>query len=341
MILGELARRIEGELVGSEEVEIVGVGDLSDGRPGEVLFIEKPELLAQVEQGRAAAVIVPLAVKSSAKPVIRCTNPRLAFARVLALFAPSAAWGAGVHPSALVAENARLGDEVSIGPYSVIGEDAVLGDRVKVGAHSYVGRGARLSDDCTLHPRVVISDRVELGRRVIVHPGAVIGADGFGYARTEQGLHKIPQIGTVVIGDDVEVGANVTIDRATTRATIIGRGTKIDNLVQVGHNVIIGEDCVLAGQVGVSGSVRLGDRVMLAGQVGIADHVTIGSDAQVCAQAGVIGDVPAGQKVSGYPARSHREQMRAEAALHKLPDLLKQVRALQHRIEALEKGKTG
>ena len=336
MILRELARLIEGELVGPEEVEVVGAGDLSDGRPGEVLFIEKADLLEQVERGGAAAIIVPLGVRSSAKPIIRCSNPRLAFARALALFAPPSSWAPGIHPTALVAERVRLGAEVSIGAYSVIGEEAMLGDRVRIGAQSYVGRGARLGDDCTLHPRVVICDRVELGLRVIVHPGTVIGADGFGYARSEQGLRKIPQIGTVIIGDDVEIGANVTIDRATTRATIIGRGTKIDNLVHIAHNVTIGEDCVLTGQVGISGSVRLGDRVMLAGQVGIADHITVGSDAQVCAQAGVIGDVPAGLKVSGYPARSHREQLRAEAALRRLPELLKQVRALQRRIEELE-----
>jgi len=337
MTLGELASLIGGELAGPAELAITGVGDLADGRPGEIIFIGKPELLAQVEQGEAAALIVPLDVERSTKPMVRCANPRLAFALALAAFAPAPSWTCGRHPTALVAESARLGDEVSIGPFSVIEEEVVIGDQAVIGPQCFIGSGTRIGDRSLLHPQVVIHERVKLGRQVIIHSGTVIGADGFGYAPSEQGLHKIPQLGTVIIGDNVEIGANATVDRATTRATIIGRGSKIDNLVHIAHNVVIGEDCVIVGQVGISGSVRLGNRVMLAGQVGIADHVSLGDDAQVCAQAGVIGDVPSGVMVSGYPARPHREQMRAEAALRKLPELLKQVRALQHRIEELEK----
>jgi UDP-3-O-[3-hydroxymyristoyl] glucosamine N-acyltransferase len=330
--LSELAARIGGELVGGDGVDIAGVAGIDEAGDDEITYVAKPSLLARAEQGRAAAVIVPREVTVARKPIVRADNPRLAFAKALALFAPPTWAPKGVHPTALVGERFRTGEGVSIGPYCVVGDDVHLGDGVVLHAQAIVGDGCELGTATVVYPRVVLYPRVRLGERVTIHAGSVLGSDGFGYVPTDAGLHKMPQIGTVIVGDDVEIGANVTIDRATTDATMIGRGTKIDNLVHIAHNVIIGEDCIIVGQVGISGTVNIGDGVVLAGQAGVADHITVGAGARVCAQAGVVTDIPSGATVSGFPAMTHRERMRIEASARKLPRILRRIKAIERRL---------
>jgi len=327
--LRELADRIDGELLGGDGVEITGIAGIDQVAENEITFIGKPALLPRAEQSPAAAVIVPFEVTSAGKPIVRAENPRLAFAKALAVFAPSQPAPRGIHPTAIIGQRLRAGEGVSIGPYCVVGDDVTMGDRVVLHAQTIVGDGCELGADTVLYPQVVLYPRVRLGARVIIHSGSVLGGDGFGYVPTPTGLHKMPQIGTVIVEDDVEIGANVTIDRATTDATVIGRGTKIDNLVQIAHNVVIGENCIIVGQVGISGTVTIGDGVALAGQVGIVDHVTVGDGAQVCAQSGVMSDVPAGAKVFGSPAIAHRDRMRIEFSARQLPRLLRRIKLLE------------
>jgi len=334
--LGKLADYLQADLVGEKDLEITGVGGIEDVSPGQITFVEDPKWLPQAEKAPASAIIVPQEITSCSKPILRTPHPRLAFAQALALFFPPAKPEPGIHPTSIVGSDLQAGEGLSVGPYSVIGNGVILGKGVVIHPLVSIGDGVKIGDDTLIYPRVTICYRVEIGDRVIIHAGAVIGSDGFGYTPVENKHHKIPQVGTVVVGDDVEIGANTTIDRATTGATTIGRGTKIDNLVQIAHNVTIGEDCIIVAQVGISGSTRIGDRAVLAGQAGLIDHITIGEGAVIGAQAGVIGDIPPGIMASGYPARPHREQMKLEAALRKVPEMLKTVRNLEKRIQELE-----
>lgn len=337
--LGELAEHLQAELVGDKDLEITGAGGIEDVSPGGITFVEDPKWLPQAEKSPASAIIVPQEVTSCCKPILRTPHPRLAFALTLGLFFPPERPAPGIHPTAIVGGDLQAGEAVSVGPYSVIGDGVILGKRVVIHPLVSIGDGVKIGDDTLIYPRVAIYRQVEIGARVIIHAGAVIGSDGFGFTPAEGKHHKIPQVGTVVVGDDVEIGANTVIDRAATGATTIGRGTKIDNLAQIAHNVTIGEDCIVIAQVGISGSVRICDRAVLAGQAGLKDHITIGEGAVICAQAGVIGDIPPGVMVSGYPARPHREQMKLEATLPKVPEMLKTVRNLEKRIRDLEQGK--
>jgi len=334
--LSELAQRIGGEAAGHDGAEVAGAAGIEEVAGGQITFIDSAKRLARAEATPAAAIIVPLEVESSSKPIIRASNPRLAFARALEVFAPPAARRRGIHPTAVIGEGCRIADDAWVGPYAVIGDRARLGAGVEVGALTSLGDEVTLGEGTRLYPRVVIYDRVTVGARVIIHAGAVIGGEGFGFISEGGGLHKVPQIGTVIIEDQVEIGSNVTIDRATTGATVVGQGTKIDNLVQIGHNTRIGRDCIVVAQAGISGSCRIGDRAVLAGQAGVVDHIEIGADAGVCAQAGVTSDVPAATRVSGMPARPHREQMRLQAALQRLPGLLAEVRDLRRTIAELQ-----
>jgi UDP-3-O-[3-hydroxymyristoyl] glucosamine N-acyltransferase len=345
--LSWLAERLSGELVlpgtlnggAGGDIQIGGAAGLEHAGPGDITYISDPSKMDMAEESAASAVIVPLEVEESGKPIIRIENPRLAFAQMLGLFALPAGLPVGVHPMAIIGTGAVVGKDAAIGPYVIVGERANIAEGVVIHPQAYIGENVKIGEGSLLYPQVVIGRGTEIGAHCILYPGAVIGADGFGYVWDGERHRKVPQIGRVVIEDDVEIGANSTIDRATTHITRIGRGTKIDDQVHIAHNVTIGENCVIAGNVGISGSVRLGNRVILAGQVGIGDHISIGDDAIVLARAAVLSDLPAGSVSSGTPAYSHKENLRVEAAARKLPELLREMRQLRQRLSALEESK--
>jgi UDP-3-O-[3-hydroxymyristoyl] glucosamine N-acyltransferase len=263
-------------------------------------------------------------------------NPYLAFTRAVALLRPPSRPCPGVHPSAQVDPTARLGPEVHVGPLAVVGPRVRIGARSVIHPHVVLYEDAEIGEDCLLHSGVQVRERCRLGNRVVVQNGAVIGADGFGFARDGEGrYHKFPQVGIVIVDDDVEIGALTAIDRAALGETRVGRGTKLDNLVQIGHSVVIGEDTVLAGQVGVAGSSKIGSRVTLAGQVGVAGHLTIGDGVIATAQTGIPGSVDPGKVVSGYPAIENRSWLRSSAVFAKLPELQRRLRELERKVEAL------
>jgi len=333
--LSEIARVLGGEVLGDGALEIQGVGSLNEARAGEISFLDRCDMLPEAEQTEAAALIVPLQMERCPKPFIRIENPRLGFAKVLELFEPAPAISPGIHPTAIIAADAELGSDVTIGAYCVIGQGCNVGSGAILFPHCYLGRNCQVGDNTVLFPRVTLYDGVIVGRNCRIKSGAVIGSEGFGYVKDNGRHRRMPQLGTVVIGDSVDIGANTTIDRSTTGSTRIGSGTKIDNLVHIAHNVSIGENCCICGQVGISGSVTIGDRVVLAGQVGLKDHIEIGSDALIGAAAGVISSVPAGGFYSGYPARPHAEQMRIHAAERRLPQFLKEFKEIKSRIADL------
>ncbi|MBI4536879.1 MAG: UDP-3-O-(3-hydroxymyristoyl)glucosamine N-acyltransferase [candidate division NC10 bacterium] len=334
--LRELAERLECRLEGEGGLRIGGLRPPEEAGPGDLTFVADARHLGALAGSSAGAVLMGEALPPVNRPTLRAANPQLSFARALALLHPPAPVPSGIHPTAVVAPDAVVEASASVGPLCVVETGAHVGAHSVLMALVYVGTGVRIGTACRIYPQVTLREGVEVGDRVILHSGAVIGADGFGYARDEARHVKIPQIGRVVLEDDVEVGANTAIDRATLAETRIGRGTKIDNLVQIGHNVSVGEDTIIVSQAGISGSARIGARVTLAGQVGIVDHVTVGDGAIVGAQAGVPKDVPAGAVVLGAPAIPHLEFKRQLAALARLPELRRAVRVLEARLQALE-----
>jgi UDP-3-O-[3-hydroxymyristoyl] glucosamine N-acyltransferase len=331
----ELAQRLQGQVIGDGSVVLTGFAPTDRAQPGDLTFAENELYFARAEQSAASAVLVDGPLRSAKKVLIQVPNARVAFAKVLPLFFPEPAFAPGIHATAVIAPSAQVDPTVHLGPYCVIGENAKLGPRVVLEGSDHVGAGCVLGEETHLFPRVTVYPRTQLGSRVRVHSGVVIGADGFGYV-FDAGIHrKIPQIGWVVVQDDVEIGANVTIDRGALGPTVIGRGTKIDNLVQIGHNVTIGEHCLLVAQTGIAGSTRMGNYVTLAGQVGIAGHLKIGHRVTVAAQSGVMNDIPDGEKWLGAPARPSQQMKRQLIALERLPDLLKRVTELEARLQAL------
>lgn len=339
MTLGELAKQVGAELVGDPSLVLRGVAGIREAEPGDITLLAHPKYEAWLQSSRASAVIRKDRASAEGRPGLCGKDPYLIFAEVLRVWAPTAPAGpGGVHPQAIVAPGARLGANVSIGPFTVVEDDVEIGARALVESGVFLGRGCRLGEDVHLYPSVVVREFCELGARVIVHAGAVVGSDGFGYAFDGRSHRKVPQIGRVVVEDDVEIGANSTLDRATIGVTRIGRGTKIDNLVHIAHNVEIGPLSILCAQSGISGSTKLGQGVVLAGQSGLVGHIELGDGARVAAQSGVTKSVPAGETVSGYPARSHAKTQRNYAAQGKLPAALTKLRELERRIAALEQG---
>ena len=325
----------------ASRVEITGVASLDEATSNHISFVGSDAYLKDLATTRAAAVLVHRRVKlpPDVRPVVLVVDDAdAALATVLQRFAPPAQPSVrGIDPSARIDPGAALGENVSIGPFVFIGARARIGHRCAVYAGAYVGDDAVIGDDCVIWPAAVIRERVTLGNRVIVHAGAVIGADGFGY-RWDGARHaKVPQIGTVVIEDDVEVGACACIDRAKMGVTRIGRGTKIDNLVQVAHNCVIGEHCILAGQAGLAGSVTLGAGVVLGGATSVADHLTVGAGTMVAGRSAVATEIEPNQRVSGMPALPHRQTLREQAGLRRLPELINQVKKLEEEIEALKR----
>ncbi len=336
MRLDALAQRVDGELVGDPSIEVDAVVPPEDARPGAVVVLTDPRRLPQVEAARAV-VMLPRDAPATSLPAIRVANIRMALALTLRALVPTVAPQPGVHPTCVIGTGSRIGRDVYLGPYVVVGDGVTIGDRAQVHAHGVLEQGVELGPECVLHSRVTIRHRCSLAARVIVQSGAVIGSDGFGYAQDARRRHlAIPQVGRVIIGDDVEIGANVTIDRAMLGATRIGRGTKIDNLVHIAHNVEIGEDCALAAAVFIAGSTRIGNRVLIAGLTGIRDHIEIGDDAIVMGDTGVSRDVAPGAMVAGHPAQPRLAQRRSEAAYWRLPEMVKQLRALAQRVGRLE-----
>ena len=334
--LGRLADALGASLQGDPGRVVTGVAPLDVAGPQQISFLTDLKYLKQAQASRAGVLLVSRDVSGLTGPLLQVDRPQQALIALLGLFHPEPATEAGVHPTACVAREARIDASASVGPLAVVEEEAVVGPRSHVGALSFVGRRAVLGEDVRLYPRVVVREGVRIGNRVIVHSGAVLGADGFGYAFDGRAHVKIPQVGGLRIDDDVEVGANTAIDRATLGETIVRRGTKIDNLVQIGHNCDVGEDVILVSQVGIAGSSRVGNRAMLAGQVGVADHVTIGAGAILTAKSGVPNDVPPGEVWSGIPSRPTSEQKRIWAGESQLPELIKRVRALEKRLRELE-----
>lgn len=337
MTVAEIAALAGASFEGRGDVQITGVAALRDAVPGDLSFLANPKYAPQVAATKASAVLVPADWTGPAgeATLLRVANPDQAFARLVPRFAPPPVVQApGVHPTAVLGEGVQLGSGVSIGPYAVVGRGCVLGPGCVLEAHVVLGEKCVLGEGCHLYPHVSVRERVRMGRRVTIHNGSVIGSDGYGYSVT-QGvdgrpvIEKIPQLGTVELGDDVEIGANVTIDRARFGATRLGSGVKVDNLVQIAHNVQIGECSGVIAQVGISGSTRIGRGVILWGQAGIAGHLEIGDGAQVLAQAGVSKDVPAGAMVVGAPATDRREAVKTFA-------LPRTVDKLKARLDALE-----
>jgi UDP-3-O-[3-hydroxymyristoyl] glucosamine N-acyltransferase len=335
--LTDIAARLECRLEGDPEIEIRGVAAIDDAQPGQLTFFTNPKYAAALRTTRASAVILAENADRAPCAMLRARHPYLAFARAVELFADAWRPPVGVHPTAAVGQGVTLGDSVSVGPFAVIGDGARIGARTVIEPHVVIGRGVEIGDDCIVHARVSIRERIRIGHRVILQDGAVIGSDGFGFARRPDGTHhKIPQIGGIVIEDDVEIGANAAVDRPAVGETRIGAGTKIDNLVQIAHGVTIGRNVLLAAQVGVAGSVTIEDDVTLAGQVGVAGHITLGKGVVATAQSGIPNSVDAGAFISGYPAIANRDWLRASAVFRKLPELKKLVADLERRIQALE-----
>jgi UDP-3-O-[3-hydroxymyristoyl] glucosamine N-acyltransferase len=328
--LGELAARLQCRLDGEPGLEITRVATLDAAGPGDLSFFANPRYRRALRGTKATAVILGEEAPAAPCAMLRTTLPYLALARALQVLVPAPRVAPGVHPRAWVADTARVAPDATIGPFVSVEAGAVIGPRTIVHAHVSVGPGAVIGADCLLHAHVSIREGVVLGDRVVLQDGVVVGADGFGFARRADGTHeKIPQVGRVVIGDDVEVGANTTIDRPALGETCIGPGTKIDNLVQVAHGVTLGRNVLLAAQVGIAGSATLDDDVMLGGQVGVAGHITLGKGASAVGQSGITNSLPPGAFVSGYPAIDNRQWLRACAVFKHLPELKRSVARLE------------
>jgi UDP-3-O-[3-hydroxymyristoyl] glucosamine N-acyltransferase len=334
--LGQLAQALGAVLEGDAQRVITGVASLDRAGPDQISFVTNRKYLPLAKSSRAGALLVPADIEGLGGPLLRTRSPQTALISLLKLFHPALPLSPGVHPSALVAPESRVHPEAFVGAFAVIQPRAVVGARARIFPLVYVGEGAEVGEESTLYPQVVIRDGVRIGRRVIVHAGAVLGADGFGYVFDGSVHQKIPQVGGLVIEDDVEIGANTTIDRATFGDTVVRRGTKIDNLVQIAHTVEIGEHSILAAQVGIAGSSRVGRGVVLGGQAGVADHVTIGDGAVLGAQTGVTQDVAAGEKLFGTWGRPMTQARRIWLAEAELPELVRRLRAIERRLERLE-----
>lgn len=341
--LRQICDAVGGRLVGDPDCVIHSVAGIHEARQGQITFIANPKYVRLLPSTRASAVILPpgLEVARGTNAIVH-ENASLAFVKATSLFFPEAPQAAkGISDKASIGKNVHLGKGVSVDDYAVIADEVTVGDNTRVSSLVYIGRNARIGRDCLVHPNVTIQEGMVIGDRVIIHSGAVIGADGFGYVAVDGRHVKIPQTGTVYIEDDVEVGANVTIDRARFDKTVIGRGTKIDNLVMVAHNVKIGEDSIIIAQVGISGSAEIGRNVILGGQAGLVGHIKIGDNARVTAQSGVTKNVPAGVTVSGTPARPFEQERKAMAATYRIPELLREVEELRERVKTLETALAG
>ncbi len=333
--LADIAERLGGQIAGDGALVIRGVATLDDAAPGDISFLFNPRYTDRAMATAASALIVREYLPDTRAALLLVPDPQVALACLLSIFYPPKPQVTGIDPTAVIGRGVFLGEAVTVGPCAVVEEGATLCRGARVGAGTFIGAGSEVGEETLIYPNVTIREGVRIGQRVIIHSGCVIGCDGFGFV-PHQGRHlKVPQVGGVVIEDDVELGANVTIDRATLGWTVIGRGTKINNMVQIGHNVTIGADCILVAQVGISGSVRIGDRVTLAGQVGVAGHLDIGDQSVVAARSLVTKDLPPKSRVAGFPAIQHDAWRKSTATFARLPEMRKKIGALQAQIYQL------
>jgi UDP-3-O-[3-hydroxymyristoyl] glucosamine N-acyltransferase len=330
----EIAKHLDAQVVGDPATILKGFAPADRAQASDLTFAENETYFARADKSAASAIILDGPFTSATgKVLIKVANARVAFARVLPLFFPEPVFPPGIHPTAVVSKSAQVDPTAYIGPYCVLGDSVKIAARCVLHGANHIGADSRLGEEVVLFPNAVIYHGCELGNRVRIHSGTVVGSDGFGYV-FDAGLHrKVPQVGNVIIRDDVEIGANVTIDRGALGPTVIGRGTKIDNLVQIAHNVIIGENCLVVSQAGIAGSTKLGNYVILGGQVGLAGHLKIGNKVSVAAQSGVMHDIPDGQTWLWTPAQPDRQAKRQMIALQQLPDLLRRVAELERKLE--------
>ncbi|HHT26868.1 MAG TPA: UDP-3-O-(3-hydroxymyristoyl)glucosamine N-acyltransferase [Firmicutes bacterium] len=334
--LGDIARMLEGELYGAADAEVKGLAALHEAGPAELSFVAEEKYVDDAKVSKAMALVVSKDFPEISKPLIRVLHPRLAWAKLLAAFAPPKEVPVGVHETAVIGEDVVLGHNVSIQAYAFIKARSRIGNNAVIYPGVYIGADVRIGDNTVIHANAVIQDRVQVGKNCIIHPGVVLGTDGFGFVTTANGHQKVEHIGTVIIEDDVEIGANTTIDRATTGVTLVARGTKIDNLVQVGHNSKIGPQCLITGLCGIAGSSVLEGRNTMGGQSGLAGHLTLGEGTVVAARGLVAKDTPPHSFVSGFPARPHKENMRIIAAEQRLPTLLKEFAQLKKELAQMQ-----
>ncbi len=337
--LAEIAAKVGGTIDGDDSVLISGVAPIESAGQGAITFVANKRYARFLETTGASAVVLDMATEHATKPVLRHKNPYFAFARIVDLFHPNERrLVPGCHPTTIIENDVRIADTAGIGPFCHISEDSSIGEDSQLLSSVYVGKHVTIGNNCLIYPGVIILDNTTIGNNVIIHASTVIGSDGFGFAESDTGLKKVKQVGWVEIADDVEIGSNCSIDRGALGPTKIGRGTKIDNLVQIAHNVEIGEHSIIVAQVGISGSTKIGNGVILAGQVGLVGHIEIGDGVKIGAQSGVNKSVPPGKMLFGYPAREIMLAKRIEAALTRLPDLLTRVRKLEKKLDS-ESGK--
>ncbi len=334
--LSDIASYLGGAVIGNGEIEITGVAGIDEAEEGDLTFVANPRYRSRIAATRASAILVPPDIRVAPRPLIVVDDPYLSLARVLEYLYPDDNDLSGTSDKAWISDDAVLGEGVTICPGVYVGSKVRLGKGVTLYPGVYVGAGTVIGEDSVLYPNVVVYKRCIVGRRVVLHAGVVVGADGFGFANPGGANVKVPQIGIVQIDDDCEIGANTTIDRGTLGKTWIKRGVKIDNLVQIGHNVVVGENSIIVAQVGISGSTKIGDGVLLGGQAGLVGHITVGDGSMVAAKSGVHKDVPPRSIVSGYPQMPHRQWLRVQAGIPLVPDMRKILLRLVRRVDELE-----
>lgn len=336
--VGEIAKLVEGKVLGDENTIITGISGIKEAQEGDITFLANPRYTSLLATTKASAVIVARDVTDSQRILIQTDDPYFAFSKVMGLLASDEIQPPrGIHPTAVIGRDVKIGTDISISAFCVIGDNVEIGDGVTIHPQVYIGHHTKIGRDTLIYSQVTIREKITIGERVIIHSGTVIGSDGFGFAPFKGKHHKVPQLGTVVIGDDVEIGANVTVDRATIGETRIHHGTKIDNLVQIAHNVVIGENSIIVAQTGISGSTVLGKNVVLAGQVGLVGHLTIGDNVKIGAKSGVSKSVPPNTCIMGIPAQVHTREKRIKASLRNLPELIKDMQKLKKEVEELKK----
>ncbi len=338
--LAEIAQKIGGEVHGDADIRIHGVAEIASAKKGELIFLANLKYRAQLEKTQASAVIIDAqTTETPSLPHIKAPNAYFGFLQAFLLFnQPKQMLPARIHPTAVVHKTVKIGSDVKIGAHVYLGRGVAIGDRSEIFPNCVILDDSSIGDDCRLYPLVSVREDCRIGNRVIIHNGAVIGCDGFGFAPYQGIFHKIPQVGKVVIEDDVELGANVTIDRGALGETRICQGVKLDNLVHIAHNVVVGKHTVMAAQTGVSGSTTIGENVMMGGQVGVVGHISIGDGARVSAQAGVTKGIASGKTVFGSPARPIFKARRIEATLNELPKMRKRLAILEKKLAKFEKG---